>query len=235
MLAFAIKIALAHFLGDFVLQSNAWVQKRDNHKSRLKYLTLHSLVHAFLLLFLLWFQHIGAIIVIVITHFLIDFGKTVVQNKKNKVQLFFIDQLAHILVLAIAVNWYYPFDFSWIYKNHNTFILIVLAIILLTQVTAIVMRTLLSRWKMKDKSPNKAGTYIGMIERLFIFGFIAMNYWEGIGFLLAAKSIFRFGDLNNAKDRDLTEYVLIGTLLSFGIAIVVSKIIVYTLTIINNG
>ncbi|VTP98075.1 Uncharacterised protein [Sphingobacterium daejeonense] len=31
---------------------------------------------------------------------------------------------------------------------------------------------------------------------------------EGVGFLLAAKSIFRFGDLTNAKDTKFTEYVL---------------------------
>jgi hypothetical protein len=43
-------------------------------------------------------------------------------------------------------------------------------------------------------------------------------------FLLAAKSIFRFGDLKKVKDRKLTEYVLIGTLLSFGIAILVGLI-----------
>jgi len=54
---------------------------------------------------------------------------------------------------------------------------------------------------------------------LFIFLFIVINYWQGIGFLLAAKSIFRFGDLTKSEDRNLTEYILIGTLLSFGIAI----------------
>ena len=42
---------------------------------------------------------------------------------------------------------------------------------------------------------------------------------EAVGFLLAAKSVFRFGDLKDDKDRMRTEYVLIGTLLSFGIAI----------------
>jgi hypothetical protein len=42
---------------------------------------------------------------------------------------------------------------------------------------------------------------------------------EWLGLLLAAKSIFRFGDLTNAKDKNLTEYILIGTLLSFGLAI----------------
>jgi hypothetical protein len=52
-----------------------------------------------------------------------------------------------------------------------------------------------------------------------VFTFVLTNHWEAIGFLIAAKSIFRFGDLKDAKDLKLTEYVLIGTLLSFGIAI----------------
>ncbi|RZK66384.1 MAG: DUF3307 domain-containing protein, partial [Pedobacter sp.] len=44
---------------------------------------------------------------------------------------------------------------------------------------------------------------------------------------LAAKSIFRFGDLKDAHDIKLTEYVLIGTLLSFSIAVAVSLGITY--------
>lgn len=64
-----------------------------------------------------------------------------------------------------------------------------------------------------------AGRYIGMLERLFVFTFVLLGQWEAIGFLLAAKSVFRFGDLTKASDRKLTEYILIGTLLSFGIAI----------------
>jgi hypothetical protein len=58
----------------------------------------------------------------------------------------------------------------------------------------------------------------GLLERLLVFVFAATNHWEGVGFLVAAKSIFRFGDLTNAHDRKLTEYILIGTMLSFGIA-----------------
>ena len=46
-----------------------------------------------------------------------------------------------------------------------------------------------------------------------------MGQWQGVGFLLAAKSVFRFGDLNRSDDRKRTEYVLIGTLVSFGTAI----------------
>ena len=71
-----------------------------------------------------------------------------------------------------------------------------------------------------------------MLERLFVFLFVITNFWEGIGFLLAAKSIFRFGDLKDNNDVKLTEYILIGTLLSFGLAIVIAKIYLKLINII---
>ena len=55
-----------------------------------------------------------------------------------------------------------------------------------------------------------------------VFTFILYGRWEAVGFLLAAKSVFRFGNLKESHDRKLTEYVLIGTLLSFGIAIAIA-------------
>ncbi len=53
-----------------------------------------------------------------------------------------------------------------------------------------------------------------------MFTFIYTGNVEGIGFLLAAKSVFRFGELNRTQDIKVTEYVLIGTFVSFTIAIV---------------
>ena len=66
--------------------------------------------------------------------------------------------------------------------------------------------------------PN-AGKWIGYLERILVLTFIFTGNIEGIGFLLAAKSVFRFGELNRAKDIRTTEYVLIGTFTSFAIAI----------------
>ncbi|GAB3018768.1 hypothetical protein GCM10027051_24800 [Niabella terrae] len=78
-------------------------------------------------------------------------------------------------------------------------------------------------WKLEEDraedSLQLAGKYIGMIERLLVFFFVLLNQWSAIGFLIAAKSILRFSDLSRAKDRKLTEYVIIGTLLSISIAI----------------
>lgn len=95
--------------------------------------------------------------------------------------------------------------------------------------TSITMRVIIARW-IPDNQPDSpkslqnAGKYIGILERVLIFVFILTNHFEAVGFLLAAKSIFRFGDLKEAHDLKLTEYVLIGTLLSFGIAIVTAML-----------
>lgn len=70
-----------------------------------------------------------------------------------------------------------------------------------------------------------AGKYIGILERLFVFTFVVTGNWDAIGFLLAAKSVFRFGDLKESKDKKLTEYILVGTLLSFSIAVAVGLIV----------
>jgi hypothetical protein len=69
------------------------------------------------------------------------------------------------------------------------------------------------------KSLPNAGKYIGIIERLFVLVFILLGRWEAIGLLITAKSVFRFNDLKESNNRKLTEYILIGTLVSFGLAI----------------
>ncbi len=71
----------------------------------------------------------------------------------------------------------------------------------------------------EKESLKNAGKWIGIIERILILTFILINEWAPIGFLLAAKSVFRFGDLKEGKDHKKTEYILIGTLLSFTFAI----------------
>lgn len=71
------------------------------------------------------------------------------------------------------------------------------------------------------------------MERLFVFVFVVTGNWEGIRFLLAAKSVFRFGDLKESQDRKPTEYILIGTLLSFGIAIATGMLVLKLIEIVS--
>src|SRR5690606_12358123 len=104
--------------------------------------------------------------------------------------------------------------------------LLLICLISITYVSAVVMKKIMGllNYPFPNNGIKEAGKYIGMLERLFIFIFIITSFWEGVGFLLAAKSIFRFGDLKENKELKLTEYILIGTLISFGMAVVIAEI-----------
>ncbi len=228
MILLTLKLILAHFIGDFMLQPSHWVDDKLEKKWKSKFLYAHMAIHLTALLLLLQFQNLGIVAFIVITHYLIDLGKLAFTNSKNYRRLFTLDQLLHLLIIAIAVYWIYPYEleFQSLFGTGN--LLLVTFLVFVTFVAGILMRMLLAPYiaeVIKDDSEEggslkNAGKYIGMLERLFVFGFILLNQWAAIGLLIAAKSVFRFGDLNKGKNRKLTEYVLIGTLLSFGLAII---------------
>lgn len=69
-----------------------------------------------------------------------------------------------------------------------------------------------------DKGLIDGGKWIGLLERTLIFVLILAGEFQAIGFLIAAKSILRF---QYSKERSHSETVIIGTLASFGWAIVV--------------
>ena len=152
-------------------------------------------------------------------------------KKGNARWLFAADQSAHLLVI-IGMSLIYIPDYTIsesLFSQQNLFLL--LCLLLLTSTYSVIMQVLMSRWVVKEDEENQslpaAGKYIGMLERVFIFAFVLLNQWSAIGFLITAKSVFRFGDLSRAKDRKLTEYILIGTLLSFGLAILTGLIYIH--------
>jgi len=77
--------------------------------------------------------------------------------------------------------------------------------------------------------PN-GGQMIGILERSLIYVFIIVDQPAAIGFLIAAKSILRFGEIKDSKYRMEAEYIIIGTLMSFIFAVIVSYAVKYLLT-----
>jgi hypothetical protein len=69
--------------------------------------------------------------------------------------------------------------------------------------------------------PAQVGATIGVIERLLIVTFVLVGADAAIGFVVGAKTIARFRQLD---DRDFAEYYLLGTLASVSIAIVTAVI-----------
>ncbi|RKS98149.1 DUF3307 domain-containing protein [Chryseobacterium defluvii] len=227
-----IKLILAHLLGDFILQPNSWVADKENRKLKSKYLYFHVLIHTLLSFILLWNIQLWWVAVLAgITHYIIDALKLSFQNIKTKKRWFFIDQLLHILVIA-GISFYFN-EFNLDFIEDQGFLKIFIAALFLTTPASVFIKILLSSWtpvseelnKLQTESLTSAGKYIGILERLLVFTFILVNHWEGVGFMVAAKSVFRFSDLAQAKQRKLTEYVLIGTLLSFGMAVLTGILI----------
>jgi hypothetical protein len=227
-----IKLLLAHFIGDFLLQSKSWVEEKEVKKALSPKFYLHVLIHGILILLILWeFEYWLLALLLMVSHGIIDTIKLYAQKENNKTVWFFIDQVFHIISILILWVLFIKPDLNLIawYENTNIWIYS-LALLFITIVSGIVMQVLMSGWSKalndnNEGSLNNAGKYIGILERIFVFIFIVTANWEGIGFLLAAKSVFRFGDLKESKDRKLTEYILIGTLLSFGIAIATGMLV----------
>ena len=63
---------------------------------------------------------------------------------------------------------------------------------------------------------ENGGLYIGYLERALIMLLVMMGEPTGIGFLIAAKSILRFGEVKDTGQRKMSEYIIIGTFFSFG-------------------
>lgn len=228
MILLILKLILAHLIGDFFLQPQKWVKSKETKKLKSVWLYVHVAIHFVTMLILVWdIEYLSLIISITAIHLIIDALKILLQTKKNKRFLFFTDQLLHFATLFILTPLFYTGGYEFLISVGTTELLLLICAVFLTVPTSIIMKTIFSKWNISkitkgNESLKDAGKYIGVLERLLVFTFIIVGQWSAVGFLITAKSVFRFGDLTASKERKLTEYILIGTLISFGIAVLVS-------------
>lgn len=227
-----LKLVLAHIISDFFLQTQNMVKgKLSGGKTRWSWLSLHSFIHSIVAYLLvaqwnLWYVPI----VLFLSHFIIDMLKT--SSHQDNITIFIADQFAHLIIIIGLWLCLIPETFSntvdyvmrilpdriWLY---------IIAYTLILKPTSVLMAILLKRWTISNSTSSlpDAGKWIGYLERIMILTFIIGGKMEGVGFLLAAKSVFRFGDLNKAKDIKTTEYVMIGTMSSFALTIIIGLLI----------
>lgn len=220
-----VKLLCAHLFSDFILQTDRI--NRGKHKSGKKgigYLLGHCFTHAGIAYLLVTDWSCWLIPVIVfISHFIIDLIKC--KCLKDSLSTFLTDQFLHIAI--IVVLWYSLYGDGIEISGLNAFYStktwsVLMAYMLMLTPSSILLGLFLKQWTPPSSSSQslpKAGQWIGYIERILILTFVLVGSFEGVGFLLAAKSVFRFGELNKAKEIQTTEYVLIGTFASFTIAI----------------
>jgi hypothetical protein len=207
-----------------MLQPTRWVIHKEAQKAASPYLYLHVLVHFLVTMLLVWDLRFWPVaLAIAISHYFIDLAKLYANRLFSNSSIpFFIDQFLHVLVLFIAAYQGNSIE-QGLWLIHQLDWALLTAIVFVSFPSAFIMAHLLvgmaDQIELDHKSLPNAGKYIGIMERLFVLLFIILGRWEAIGLLITAKSVFRFNDLKATNNRKLTEYILIGTFMSFGIAI----------------
>lgn len=228
-----LKLLTVHFVADFFFQTEQFCLKKSNLCTMAGwfYQVLHAFVHSVLsyLVLMDWCNWVIPVLVFV-SHFVIDviksminvdvFAKTSIQRSNIDCSIFILDQIFHIVVLwllsqycicQIGLFFGQLQDISvWCY---------IVAYIVVLNPTSIFICKFVQRWQddilQKNTSLIDAGMWIGYAERVLALTFVLLKQYEALGFLIAAKSLLRFQE----TDTKQTEYVLIGTLFSFGVAV----------------
>lgn len=217
-----LSLVLAHVIGDFYLQTDKYCKEKEERKLSSKFLYAHIVTMGLLS----WATVPAAdfaiyALIIMASHFVIDVCKI---YARKGMWSFLLDQSAHIVVLAtIACLFQIPQEWSFLSLfNFQTSAvpLFVLAILLCMKPANILIKQVLAQYQVGASETctdmKNAGALIGNLERILTIIFVMIGQYEAIGFIVAAKSLLRFKDTDTAK----TEYVLAGTFLSFGIAII---------------
>lgn len=231
-LILALQLLLAHVITDFVFQSQKLITQKREKKARAPFLYLHAGLAGLLTYLLVQDWNMWVVpIIISVTHFFIDLWK--LNQDDDSLKYFLLDQLFHVIVLLTI--WLFltdsftevlPFITS-LFTSTNTLIILLGYLIVIYPVGFSIGKAT-QRWQNEiagDEgefpSLKKAGRYIGIFERILVLTFILTDNFAAIGFLIAAKSILRFSDKGKSGARKQTEYVLIGTLMSFSLTIII--------------
>lgn len=228
-------LVFVHLIADFYLQPHSWIMSKVKYREKslglLKHMTVHLVLTGITLYILLGGftgQFWIALGIIIISHYGIDIWKTYMGFT---IKYFLIDQGAHVLILTAVSIWLSGlpvYELALKLINTMTFnhVIYLMAYLVAYKPASILIQLLLRPYLQQFEDPEKqnsglqtAGEHIGGLERTLVITFVLLEQFAGIGFLLAAKSVFRFGDMRRQHDRKLTEYIMLGTLLSFTFAI----------------
>ena len=224
-----------HLLADFLFQTSAYSEKK---RKKLKPLLLHCFIYfivfEIVLLPILQFKKAFLLgMIISVLHFFINFTKNKLEKsfpqRRLQIWIFSINQLIHFVIL---IGIYYIFNLANSvsnlylklegYENFKTIILYISVFSIIFEPASLFIRKLFTSispktYPKENLEELKAGNIIGKLERIIIAILLLNNQFGVIGFVLTAKSIARFKQMEN---RDFAEKYLIGTLTSFLIVLI---------------
>lgn len=229
-----IKLILVHIVFDFILQSKKQVKEKEKNKLKSIWTYIHPVLHGVFSLLIVWSLNFWwYAILIAVSHFTIDTIKIYIQNRHNdrqKFWTFIADQIIHFVIIAIISIKYDNLKLSLDTLISEQVLVFIVCLVSITKPCSVIVKMFISSFNFEKKSDkdkdslDTAGMWIGILERILVFIFIIGGWWSAIGFLFAAKSVFRFGDLSKENQRVKTEYVLLGSLMSFLLVIMIGLI-----------
>ncbi|MCG6843518.1 DUF3307 domain-containing protein, partial [Fusobacterium nucleatum] len=210
----------------------------EKKRKMLKSLLLHCFIYfiVFEIIFFILFQCEKAFIlglIISVLHFLINYTVNKLEKyfPKRRLQLLFfsLNQLIHIVMI---VGMYYILNLENLtnnlytklqtYEDFKIIVLYTFVFSIILDPASVFIRKLFTSISPKTYPKTnleelKAGNIIGKLERIIIAILLLNNQFGIMGFVLTAKSIARFKQMEN---KDFAEKYLIGTLTSFLIALI---------------
>ena len=219
-----------HLLADFLFQSSAVLErKRQERKFLFLHCFIYFIVFEILLLPILQFKKAFLLgMIISVLHFLINFIKNKLEKsfpqRRLQIWIFSINQLIHFALL-IGMNYIFNLENSVSnlylklegYENFKMIILYISVFSIIFEPASVFIRKLFisissKTYPKENLEELKAGNIIGKLERIIIAILLLNNQFGVIGFVLTAKSIARFKQM---EDKNFAEKYLIGTLTSF--------------------
>lgn len=211
-------LLFAHAAADFLFQPRAWVEAKARPLTLLK----HGAVVLALSLAATGAIH-PALVGLTLAHLAIDALKS--RLARPGLGCFVADQMAHLATLAVVAVLVPDLRATGLWADRLPALPALAAYaagaIIATRAGQFAVAFLMQDQGAPDTPPDglpQGGTTIGLLERGLIFVLILAGDLAAIGFLIAAKSVLRFGAVG--ESRAASEYVIIGTLASFGWAIV---------------
>ncbi len=223
---------IAHFVSDFDLQSQAWCDAKSK-----RCFCLAHFQHALVIFLVHWglsfsWAFVLPALCIAVIHFLLDQLKSRVGRVRSvgalQRHVFFIDQALHIVAVLVVGLCYIKLGGPLAsFLPPSGMVAALLAFVLCGTTGNFFVKHLMASFGVlvpesktgDDEDLENAGKLIGVAERYITLLMILANQYAAIGLLIAAKSILRF---ETAKKN---EYVLVGTLLSFGLAFFVGALL----------
>lgn len=223
----------AHVFADFVFQTNAMAAQ----KRRPAFMAAHIGVVLVTAVAVTGSVH-PALVIVAMAHLVIDLAKA--WSPWRGLAPFLIDQTLHIISLVMIALWVPSLwqDGLWSAPTGSVILpsllpvgapgvtipgilALITGFVLATRAGGFAVGLYMARWsEASPKGLPGGGRAIGILERGLIFLLVLTGQSASIGFLIAAKSVLRFGAVGD--DRAISEYVIIGTLASFGWAIAVA-------------